>query len=118
VIRITTLSLARCQDALQPWKNNITMEFIQLNVGISVMPRRKMPRRTRRAYSNTFEEAEPVSSHNPSRRVPLLENRCIVCKDQLTLLKVRHKRALAHPLCAWLDRVGLDQLAKTSGRWF
>jgi hypothetical protein len=77
------------------------------------MPRRRSSRRAARAHDHDFEDT-PLAEPAPSPKL----NRCIVCQDQLTLFKVKHRRAYAHPLCAWLDRRGMAELAKTSGRWF
>jgi hypothetical protein len=85
------------------------------------MPQRKLPRRPRRPRRDSHRPSplgEPMAERPRSHGASRKENRCIVCQDQLTFLRVRYKRAHAHPLCAWLDRMGLDQLAKTSGRWF
>jgi hypothetical protein len=49
------------------------------------------------------------------------QSRCVICQeifDSPTLsLRMGKKKDRAHLLCAALSRVGLGNLAKTSGRW-
>lgn len=80
------------------------------------MPKRRTPRRAAQSHYDDFDPS--VDTPLAELRAPRKQKRCVVCKDHLTLFKVKHRRAYAHPLCAWFDRMGMDELAKTSGRWF
>lgn len=57
--------------------------------------------------------------HRPPKIVRGERHRCAVCEELFDspTLSVRVGRGRAHLLCAALSRVGLRQLARTSGRW-
>ncbi|WP_299406105.1 hypothetical protein [Acaryochloris sp. IP29b_bin.148] len=69
------------------------------------MAPRRRPRRKR-----LIQQSRLTRSHQP---------RCVVCEEYFDspTLSVRFQKGRAHVLCAGLARIGLRQLARSSGRW-
>ncbi|MGB7415879.1 MAG: hypothetical protein WA902_16870 [Thermosynechococcaceae cyanobacterium] len=67
----------------------------------------------RKEYRSRSQDRRPAAARGEQQR-------CAVCReifDSPTLSIKVGKKDRAHVICAALNRVGLGNLAKTSGRW-